>query len=210
MNRLKGMTAYLCGAMDRVKDGGVKWRQYMTPKLQELGVGVLDPCDKPSDYGTEDHDTRDQITKLKKSGKYDQVSEIMKPICAIDLRMVDIAHFIVMSLDVDSHLCGSYHEASVAIAQKKPVLYINYSEKIHNEFLEKIDLPTVEDRFKEDVGTTMQIDQLNELKLFIKKTKDNFNKNKEKINSLVLDNKIVLKNQSQNSKRIILELLFKN
>ena len=96
------------------------------------------------------------------------------------------------------------------IAQKKPVLYINYSEKIHNEFLEKIDLPTVEDRFKEDVGTTMQIDQLNELKLFIKKTKDNFNKNKEKINSLVLDNKIVLKNQSQNSKRIILELLFKN
>tara|TARA_X000001036_G_scaffold31556_2_gene25907 strand:- start:853 stop:1989 length:1137 start_codon:yes stop_codon:yes gene_type:complete len=96
------------------------------------------------------------------------------------------------------------------IAQKKPVLYINYSEKIHNEFLEKIDLPTVEDRFKEDVGTAMQIDQLNELKLFIKKTKDNFNKNKEKINSLVLDNKIVLKNQSQNSKRIILELLFKN
>jgi len=96
------------------------------------------------------------------------------------------------------------------IAQKKPVLYVNYSEKIHNEFLEKIDLPTVEDRFKEDVGTAMQIDQLNELKLFIKKTKDNFNKNKEKINSLVLDNKIVLKNQSQNSKRIILELLFKN
>ena len=36
--------------------------------------------------------------------------------------MVDIAHFIVMSLDVDSHLCGSYHEASVAIAQKKPVV----------------------------------------------------------------------------------------
>ena len=36
MNRLKGMTAYLCGAMDRVEDGGVKWRQYMTPKLQDL------------------------------------------------------------------------------------------------------------------------------------------------------------------------------
>ena len=45
INRLKGMTAYLCGAMDRVEDGGVKWRQYITPKLQELGVGVLDPCD---------------------------------------------------------------------------------------------------------------------------------------------------------------------
>ena len=54
MNRLKGMTAYLCGAMDRVKDGGVKWRQYMTPKLQELGVGVLDPCDKPVEIALED------------------------------------------------------------------------------------------------------------------------------------------------------------
>ena len=43
MSRLKGMTAYLCGAMDRVEDGGVKWRNYITPKLQELGVGVLDP-----------------------------------------------------------------------------------------------------------------------------------------------------------------------
>jgi len=122
MNRLKGMTAYLCGAMDRVEDGGVKWRKYITSKLQELGVGVLDPCDKPSDYGTEDQDTRGLINRLKKSDSYDKVSDIMKPICAIDLRMVDIAHFIVMSLDVDSHLCGSYHEASVAIAQKKPVV----------------------------------------------------------------------------------------
>ena len=122
MNRLKGMTAYLCGAMDRVEDGGVKWRQYITPKLQEIGVGVLDPCDKPSDYGTEDQDTRGLINRLKQSNRYDEVSEVMKPICAIDLRMVDIAHFIVMSLDVDSHLCGSYHEASVAIAQKKPVV----------------------------------------------------------------------------------------
>ncbi len=96
------------------------------------------------------------------------------------------------------------------IIQKKPVLYINYSEKIHNEFFEKIDLLTVEDNFKENVGTTMQIDQLDELKLFILKTKDNFSKKKEKINELILNNKIVMENQSQNSKKIILELLYKD
>ena len=46
--------------------------------------------------------------------------EIMKPICAIDLSdWVDIAHFIVMSLDVDTHLCGSYHEATVAQNSKQ-------------------------------------------------------------------------------------------
>ena len=46
----------------------------------------------------------------------------MKPICAVDLRMVDIAHFLVMDLDVDVHMCGSYHEAFMAVFQKKPVL----------------------------------------------------------------------------------------
>ena len=122
MNRLKGMTAYLCGAMDRVEDGGVAWREYITPKLQELGVGVFNPCDKPSNYAPEDEDTRELIHSLKRSENYDEVSNVMKPICAVDLRMVDIAHFIVMSLDMDSHLCGSYHEAFVAIGQKKPVI----------------------------------------------------------------------------------------
>jgi hypothetical protein len=122
MNRLKGMTAYLCGAMDRVEDGGVVWRDYITPKLQELGVGVFNPCNKPSDYAPEDEDTRALISSLKRSGKYDEVSSVMKPICAVDLRMVDIAHFIIMNLDVESHLCGSYHEAFVAIGQKKPVV----------------------------------------------------------------------------------------
>jgi hypothetical protein len=122
MNRLRGMTAYLCGAMDRVDDGGTAWREYITPKLQELGVGVFNPCNKPSNYAPEDEDTRELISSLKVREDYDGVSKIMKPICAVDLRMVDIAHFIVMSLDVDSHLCGSYHEAFVAIGQKKPVV----------------------------------------------------------------------------------------
>jgi len=122
MNRLKGMTAYLCGAMDRVADGGVEWREHITPKLQEFGVGVFNPCNKPSDYAPEDEDTRELIHSLKRSGRYDEVASVMKPICAVDLRMVDIAHFIIMNLDIDSHLCGSYHEAFVAIGQKKPVI----------------------------------------------------------------------------------------
>ena len=122
MNRLKNSLCYLCGAMDRVEDGGIGWREYVTPKLKGMGIGVLNPCDKPSSYGLEDEKTRELLENLKRSGKYNKVTEYMKPICAVDLRMVDIAHFIVMSVDVDVHLCGSYHEAAVAISQKKPVL----------------------------------------------------------------------------------------
>jgi hypothetical protein len=108
--------------MDRVPDGGIAWREDITPKLKEVGVGVLDPCKKPSEYATEDSDTRGLIEEYKKSMKFDEVHEIMKPICAVDLRMVDIAHFLIMYLDLDVHMCGSYHEAFVAVGQKKPVL----------------------------------------------------------------------------------------
>jgi len=121
-NRLKGMTCYLCGPMDRVPDGGTEWRDYVSKKIKKMGVGVFNPCDKPSDYAKEDHVTRETIHALKMGGDYDKISDMMKPICAVDLRMVDIAHFIVMNLDLDVHLCGSYHEAFLAMSQRKPVL----------------------------------------------------------------------------------------
>ena len=38
MNRLKNSLCYLCGAMDRVEDGGAGWRENITPKLKEMGV----------------------------------------------------------------------------------------------------------------------------------------------------------------------------
>ena len=112
----------MCGPMDRVKGGGKLWRKILTPKLKDMGIGVFDPCDKPSNFAPEDEDTRNLVEQYKQLGKYEEISSIMKPICAVDLRMVDIAHFIVMNLDVDNHLCGSYHEAFLGVTQKKPVI----------------------------------------------------------------------------------------
>ena len=56
----------------------------------------------------------------------------------------------------------------------------------------------------------MEIDELDKLDSFIKKAKENFYQNKEKINNLILKNEIVTKNQSQNARKVILELLFNN
>lgn len=122
MNRLKGMTAYLCGAMDRVDDGGVGWREHISSKLKGIGIGVLNPCDKPTSFAKENEGFRSKIAGLKRKGDFNSVADEMKPIAAVDLRMVDICHFLVMSVDVDVHMCGSYHEAFVAANQKKPVL----------------------------------------------------------------------------------------
>ena len=122
MNRLKHTLAYLCGPMDRVDDGGVTWRKVLSSKLKSLGIGVLNPCSKPTEFAQEDENFREKINKHKLVCKFDEVKAEMKDIAAIDLRMVDIAHFLVMYMDMDVHMCGSYHEAFVAVSQKKPVL----------------------------------------------------------------------------------------
>ena len=125
MNRLNHSLCYLCGPMDRIDDGGVVWRRDITPVLKDLGIGVLDPTDKPTTDSTkEDGDFREYIERHKALSNFDLVKNEMKRIAGEDLRMIDIAHFVVMYMDIDVHMCGSYHEAFTAIQQKKPLLVV--------------------------------------------------------------------------------------
>ena len=120
--RLTGMRTYLAGAMDRVADGGVGWRNRISPMLKSMGVTVLNPCDKPVEVGIEDSQTRGEIERLKSSRQYDKVRKTYGVIRTLDLRCVDISDFIIASIDIDVHACGTYEEIAVANSQKKPVL----------------------------------------------------------------------------------------
>lgn len=122
MSRLNGMRTYLAGAMDRVPDGGVGWRQRITPLLEDYNVTVLDPCDKPIEIGIEDSDTRDEIAHFKKTGNFSEIRKKFGVIRTLDLRCVDISDFIIASIDIDVHACGTYEEITTANSQKKPVL----------------------------------------------------------------------------------------
>ena len=124
MNKLKNTVCYLCGGMDRVADGGIQWRRHITPALRSLGIGVLDPSDKPTDFGDESPNFREEMYRYKSTDNFDASRNSMRDIAAIDLRMVDIAHFVIMYMDIDTHLCGSYHEAFIAVQQKKPLLIV--------------------------------------------------------------------------------------
>lgn len=121
-NKLFGTRVYLCGAMDRVKDGGIGWRQMITPFLNSLGSIVLDPCDKPTTEAVEDAELRRIRSTHKKKGEWDKVREIMKPIRAVDLRLVDISDYIVVNLDSSIHACGTYEEIFLANREKKPII----------------------------------------------------------------------------------------
>ena len=122
MNRLKNHITYLVGPMDEAHDRGHGWREDISTFLWNNDIGVLNPCDKPSDMGDESDDTFELISRWKESEEYDLVTRAMSPIGKIDLHMVDLANFIIMKVDKDIHMCGSYFEACYASLEKKPVV----------------------------------------------------------------------------------------
>lgn len=122
MYRLKNQRVYLAGAMDRVADRGRGWRDNITPFLETLGVIVFNPITKPTTIGLEDQDSHTIKTKLKSTQRYDELSEMMKVIRRVDLRLVDISDFLIVNLNLDIHPCGTYEEIFWANRQKKPII----------------------------------------------------------------------------------------
>jgi hypothetical protein len=121
-SRIFGNTCYACGAMDRVPDGGVGWRQDIKPFINSLGVGFLDPCDKPISMAEETPESRQERERQKEAGEYDRMSQDMKEIRGIDLRMVDISHFLVVNINLEHYACGTIEEITTANLQRKPIL----------------------------------------------------------------------------------------
>jgi len=121
MNRLKNMRGYLCGAMDRVADGGEGWRINLQQELAGLEIFWLDPTHKPINIGIEDVGMRAYANKMKACGDYDATIPQIKITRCVDLRMVDISDFLVVNIDIEHHACGTYEELFLANRQKKPV-----------------------------------------------------------------------------------------
>jgi hypothetical protein len=122
MNRLKRQRVYLAGAMDRVPDRGMHWRDYITPFLQELNITVFNPLKKAGSVGLEDDITHQLKRDLKLHQKYDELSSVMKTIRSVDLRLVDISDFMIVHLDIATHPCGTLEEIFLANRQKKPII----------------------------------------------------------------------------------------
>lgn len=120
--KLQNQRVYLAGAMDRVADRGIGWRDDITPFLESLGVIVFNPIKKPSTIGMEDAETHDLKKRLKSEQNYNDLSQLMKVVRSVDLRLVDISDFLIVNLDLDIHPCGTYEEIFWANRQKKPII----------------------------------------------------------------------------------------
>jgi len=132
LNRLRGSRAYLCGAIDRVSDEQSEgWRNEMAAYLHTKNVTVLNPCDKPIDIGIEDKESRKRIAYLKETEQYHLIRPEHGVIRNVDLRMCDVSDFIIVAVNIDAHLCGSYEEVFLSNRQRKPVLVWCYQGKKH-------------------------------------------------------------------------------
>lgn len=127
---LAGTRVYLCGAMDRVADGGVGWRKELTPKLQELGVVIFDPTNKPFYDNKGDESDKETRRQWLDNGEFDKLRDFMKELRGGDLRMVNNCDFTIIYVDTSVHMCGSYEEIAIANHEKKPILIVCAQGKV--------------------------------------------------------------------------------
>jgi len=125
-NRLKGLRVYLAGPIDKAKDDGVGWRAKLKPFLKRRGMLPLDPCDKPISYTSygEIGEEKEKMMELKKMGRFFELSEQMRAICHVDLRMTDVSDCVIVYLDPKVSMFGTIHELINSLQQRKPTLVV--------------------------------------------------------------------------------------
>lgn len=127
MPSLNKIRVYLAGNMESVPDF-ISWRDEITIELKKLGIICLDPS-KEVFINTlpESLDFRDKLIKMRESntpGEFEMMQEYMKGIVQKDLRMVDLADFIICFLTPESPTFGTTHELINAAQDRKPILFI--------------------------------------------------------------------------------------
>ena len=136
-NILEGTRVYLSGPMDfvgsRVIEKFLGWRSILTPILKALGITVLDPWNKPAikghkNYGQEGtiyskvEYEKDFWTNNNTRARFE--TDFWETV-HIDLRMVDLADFIISFVPTNIYSVGTVHETINARQQIKPVLMIS-------------------------------------------------------------------------------------
>jgi hypothetical protein len=131
MNYLNGKTVYLAGSIHHIGDSGVGWRNVITPKLESMGLNVIDPCKQTINGVGEVGDDKKMLKEIIKTGDFSKVREVFFPILKKDLRCVDLSHFIIVCYVPSIRHVGTWHEVITASQlQKKPVLLYYPPEEI--------------------------------------------------------------------------------
>ena len=123
MKNLNKLKVYLAGNIQNSEDSFL-WREDITKTLEEFGVTALNPrVNCFLNQVSEDDVTVQNLKKDIKDKKYDQVHEYVQQIIRRDLRMVDVADFLIVNLEPSMPTYGTIHEIIMASIQRKPILF---------------------------------------------------------------------------------------
>ncbi|MCP4125249.1 MAG: hypothetical protein GY751_26250 [Bacteroidetes bacterium] len=125
-NRLVAQRVYLAGPIDYAEDDGMSWRQDITPVLESMNIMVMDPTNKMTTNTkyNEVGEEQNNLKKLKELGRWHELRQEMKPIVLVDLRMVEIADFVIAYIDPTTPMCGTWEELFVSLKQRKPTFVV--------------------------------------------------------------------------------------
>ena len=138
MNELDGKRCVLSGGIDRIPDNGVMWRRYIKEECRKKKINIIffDPCDKPNGLGSEVGVEKTKVRELINLHKWEEAKKYVKTFRHYDLRAIDWSDFVIVKIDIKSHLCGTYDEIFLAERELKPIFVIM------GEGQTKYDIPT--------------------------------------------------------------------
>ena len=119
---LKDKSVYLCGSMYGDINDGQDWRTMISPKLSKMGIKISNPCNKKTNGSSEVGDDKKRFKKLIMEENWEGIKEVFWPIIRADLRMVDLANFVILNYDPDVPTIGTVHELVVSNFEKKVIL----------------------------------------------------------------------------------------
>ncbi len=117
-------TTYLVGPMQDAKDGGVKWRERITPKLHELDVEVIDPTVTESEEYGSIEEAQKTLKNYVATGKWDVWDAKLDDIIKRDIEAVYASTFIVAFYDPDTKMGGTLCEIWEAAWHRKIPVYV--------------------------------------------------------------------------------------
>ena len=122
-NYLDKKTVYLCGPIKAASDDGIGWRDTVTPRLESMGINVLDPCKKSNNGKVgEIGEDKARFRQLIINEQWKTLKEDFWPVVRHDLYCVDHCDFMIVKYDTSVQTIGTVHEMVVAQFEKKVVL----------------------------------------------------------------------------------------
>ena len=123
---MKLFYTYLIGAIEADKDtGGQKWRDAITPALDDMGIYVQDPVKtEPLVTDMTVIEAQKKFDAWISSGHYDKFSEKFSKIVQKDIRMVHKSDFVIVHLFPEIPTTGGIHEMAESWRLRKSIYLI--------------------------------------------------------------------------------------